>query len=126
MADSQHRGVPGVLWLTGTSYGLSFEGSQLIHLILGPATTALAVPLYRSRKLVWASLAPIVVTLLFGAPFAIISATGIAAPLGAEHGGGRSRARSRTTEPAAQRLLQKLANGRNGARCGRSRRSWGN
>lgn len=88
MADPQHRGVPGVLWLTGTSYGLSFEGAQFIHLILGPATVALVVPLYRSRKLVWASLAPIAVTLLFGAPFAIISATGIAALLGAEDGAG--------------------------------------
>tara|TARA_R110002020_G_scaffold46695_6_gene132807 strand:- start:2792 stop:3511 length:720 start_codon:yes stop_codon:yes gene_type:complete len=73
-----------VLQLTGTSYGVYFDGAQFIHFILGPATVALAVPLYRSRKLVRASLAPIVATLLVGAPFAIISATGIAALLGAE------------------------------------------
>ena len=75
-----------VLQLTGTSYGVYFDGAQFIHFILGPATVALAVPLYRSRKLIRASLAPIMATLAVGAPFAIVSATGIAALLGAEHG----------------------------------------
>ncbi|MHA6732358.1 LrgB family protein [Devosia sp. A369] len=72
-----------VLQLTGTSYALYFGGAQFIHFILGPATVALAVPLYRSRSLVRASALPIIVTLLVGAPFAILSATGIALLIGA-------------------------------------------
>ena len=73
-----------VLQLTGTNYAVDFDGAQFIHFILGPATVALAVPLYRSRKLVQTSLAPVVATLLVGAPFAILSATGVVALLGAE------------------------------------------
>lgn len=72
-----------VLQVTGTSYDVYFDGAQFIHFLLGPATVALAVPLYRSRRLVRASLAPILATLLIGAPFAIVSATGIAALFGA-------------------------------------------
>lgn len=72
-----------VLQLTGTRYDVYFEGAQFIHFILGPATVALAVPLYRSRGLVRSSALPILATLLVGAPFAIVSATGLAALLGA-------------------------------------------
>lgn len=72
-----------VLQLTGTSYDTYFDGAQFIHFILGPATVALAVPLYRSRKLVRASALPILAALAIGAPFAMLSATGIAAMLGA-------------------------------------------
>lgn len=75
--------IAAVLQLTGTSYEVYFEGAQFIHFILGPATVALAVPLYRSRRLVRASALPILVTLLVGAPFAILSATAIAVVLGA-------------------------------------------
>ncbi|WP_240231951.1 LrgB family protein [Devosia lacusdianchii] len=72
-----------VLQLTGTSYNTYFDGAQFIHFILGPATVALAVPLYRSRKLVRASALPILAALAVGAPFAMLSATGIALLLGA-------------------------------------------
>ena len=37
-----------VLWTTGTKYLDYFEGAQFIHFLLGPATVALAVPLYLS------------------------------------------------------------------------------
>ena len=50
---------------------------------LGPATVALAVPLYRNRALVRASALPILAALAVGAPMAILSAVGIAAALGA-------------------------------------------
>ena len=74
-----------VLQLTGTSYDTYFDGAQFIHFILGPATVALAVPLYRSRKLVRASALPILAALAIGAPFAMLSATGIALLFGAAH-----------------------------------------
>ena len=37
----------GLLTVTGTSYESYFAGAQFIHFLLGPATVALAVPLYR-------------------------------------------------------------------------------
>ncbi|NEV78405.1 LrgB family protein, partial [Rhodopseudomonas sp. BR0C11] len=38
------------LWATGTSYTTYFGGAQFVHFLLGPATVALAVPLYENRK----------------------------------------------------------------------------
>lgn len=64
-----------VLGVTGTSYDTYFVGAQFIHFILGPATVALALPLYRARKLVRAKVLPILAALAIGAPFAIASAT---------------------------------------------------
>ena len=36
----------GLLWLTDTPYRTYFEGAQFVHFLLGPATVALAIPLY--------------------------------------------------------------------------------
>jgi predicted murein hydrolase (TIGR00659 family) len=71
-----------VLQLTGTRYDTYFDGAQFIHFVLGPATVALAVPLYRARKLVRAAALPILAALAVGAPFAMASATIIAFLLG--------------------------------------------
>src|SRR5579859_3129402 len=35
-----------ILMLTGTPYQTYFDGAQFVHFLLGPATVALAVPLY--------------------------------------------------------------------------------
>ena len=72
-----------ILQVTGTPYSTYFDGAQFVHFVLGPATVALAVPLYRSRALVKASALPIIAALLVGAPFAMISAVGLAYALGA-------------------------------------------
>ena len=38
--------LAGLLLLTDTPYSVYFQGAQFIHFLLGPATVALAVPLY--------------------------------------------------------------------------------
>lgn len=38
------------LQLTGTPYTSYFAGAQFVHFLLGPATVALAVPLYENRR----------------------------------------------------------------------------
>jgi predicted murein hydrolase (TIGR00659 family) len=67
----------GILTLTGTSYTTYFEGAQFVHFLLGPATVALAVPLYlnvrKLREMAWA----IGVGLLAGSLAAIVSAVWI-------------------------------------------------
>lgn len=73
----------GILMATGTSYETYFEGAQFVHFLLGPATVALAIPLYRQFHRVRESALAIAVSLLVGSAFAAISAMGIAWALGA-------------------------------------------
>lgn len=61
------------LYVTGTSYTTYFSGAQFVHFLLGPATVALAVPLYENRKLVAAAILPMLVALLVGSATAIVS-----------------------------------------------------
>ncbi|MDP4795844.1 MAG: LrgB family protein [Rhodospirillales bacterium] len=39
--------IAGLLWVTGVPYQDYFDGAQFVHFLLGPATVALAVPLYQ-------------------------------------------------------------------------------
>ena len=66
--------IAPVLWLTQTSYATYFEGAQFIHFLLGPATIALAVPLWDNRDTIRASIAPIVLALFAGSIVAAGSA----------------------------------------------------
>ncbi|MBN9584756.1 MAG: LrgB family protein [Afipia sp.] len=61
------------LYATGTSYTAYFSGAQFVHFLLGPATVALAVPLYENRKLVAAAIVPMLVALMVGSATAIVS-----------------------------------------------------
>jgi len=67
-----------VLVITDTPYSVYFEGAKFVHFMLGPATVALAIPLYRQ----WSSLKrhPIALTvsLLTGSLTAVLSAIFIA------------------------------------------------
>ncbi|WP_225246638.1 LrgB family protein [Agrobacterium tomkonis] len=54
-------------------YERYFAGAQFIHFLLGPATVAIAVPLYRKRNEVRALLLPISVALLVGSIVAMAS-----------------------------------------------------
>ncbi|MGX7741437.1 LrgB family protein [Rhodopseudomonas parapalustris] len=66
------------LWATGTSYTTYFGGAQFVHFLLGPATVALAVPLYENRKLVLAAILPMVLALVVGCVTAIVSVVWLA------------------------------------------------
>jgi putative effector of murein hydrolase len=58
--------IGAFLLVTGTSYTTYFGGAQFVHFLLGPATVALAVPLYENRKVVAAAILPMLVALLVG------------------------------------------------------------
>lgn len=66
------------LWATGTSYTTYFSGAQFVHFLLGPATVALAVPLYENRKLVLAAILPMALALVVGCVTAIVSVVWLA------------------------------------------------
>ena len=64
----------GMLAATGTPYRTYFEGAQFVHFLIGPATVALALPLYRNRHTVWRAILPMGAALLVGALAAMVSA----------------------------------------------------
>ncbi|MGP6086677.1 LrgB family protein [Antarctobacter jejuensis] len=66
--------VAPVLWLTQTDYTTYFEGAQFIHFLLGPATVALALPLWDNRDTIRTSVVPIGLALLAGSIVAAGSA----------------------------------------------------
>jgi predicted murein hydrolase (TIGR00659 family) len=74
-----------LLEATGTDYQTYFKGAQFVHFLLGPATVALAVPLYRNLEAVRQNLLPMAASLIVGAVVAVVSAVLIARALGAPH-----------------------------------------
>ena len=66
--------VVALLALTGTDYFTYFEGAQFVHFLLGPATVALAIPLYRQWHHVRASWLAIGASMLTGSLAAIVTA----------------------------------------------------
>jgi predicted murein hydrolase (TIGR00659 family) len=75
--------VVAVLQLTGTSYEVYFETAKLVHLLLGPAVVALAVPLYANLRTIQRSASAIFCGVVMGAVSAAVSAVCIAWALGA-------------------------------------------
>ncbi len=73
----------GFLSLTATPYETYFEGAKFVHFLLGPATVALAIPLYRQLGKLCSLLLPIAVALPVGLVVASFSAVAIARALGA-------------------------------------------
>jgi putative effector of murein hydrolase len=66
-----------ILTLTQTPYPVYFEGAQFVHFLLGPATVALAIPLYRQFERVRRSALALVVSLICGSLTAIGTAVGL-------------------------------------------------
>ncbi len=71
-----------VLWMTATPYQTYFEGAQFVHFMLGPATVALAAPLYGNLSRIRRSAIPLLCALLAGSVTAILSALGVAYAMG--------------------------------------------
>ena len=67
-----------VLVMTDTPYDVYFEGAQFVHFMLGPATVALAIPLYRQWNTLKRHPIALTVSLLTGSLTAVLSAIFIA------------------------------------------------
>ncbi|MCE2517434.1 MAG: LrgB family protein [Alphaproteobacteria bacterium] len=76
--------VSAVLVGFGIDYERYFNGAKFIHFLLGPATVALAVPIYTHWSTVRAARWPIMVAVLAGSFFAIAITWGLAVALGLE------------------------------------------
>ena len=100
--------VAALLKLSGTSYKTYFDGAQFVHFLLGPATVALGVPLYKNFALVWRNLAPMAAALVVGSVVAIVSSVGIAAWAGAPREALISMAPKSVTAGVAMAVSEKL------------------
>ncbi|MFT5662009.1 MAG: putative effector of murein hydrolase [Sulfurimonas sp.] len=76
--------IMSALLITGTSYKEYFKSVEIIHFFLGPATVALALPLYNNLTHVKSLFFPIVITLLVAGVFSIVLAVSLLWLLGAE------------------------------------------
>lgn len=93
--------VAVVLVVSGTPYPAYFAGAQFVHFLLGPATVALAIPLFRNLAQVRRRLLPIVAALLAGSMTAIGSAVAVAWMLGADDAALAALAPKSITAPIA-------------------------
>ena len=97
-----------ILLLTATSYQTYFDGAQFVHFLLGPATVALAVPLYAQFKRVKAMLLPVLAGLLAGSLTAAFSAIAIARLFGASLPTQLSLAPKSVTTPIAMGIAERI------------------
>lgn len=100
--------VVTILGASGTSYQTYFAGAQFVHFLLGPATVALALPLYRQIESVRRSAVAILVAILAGSLTAIVSAVGIAWLLGGSRDVLISLAPKSVTAPVAMGITEQL------------------
>jgi predicted murein hydrolase (TIGR00659 family) len=100
--------LAGGLLALGLDYRAYFAGAQFVHFLLGPATVALAVPLYRQWRAVRASLPAAVASVLLGGLFAALAGIGIALGLGAAPEVTASLAPRSVTTPVAMGIAEAL------------------
>ncbi|MCL4675110.1 MAG: LrgB family protein [Pararhodobacter sp.] len=97
-----------MLWITQTPYTVYFEGAKFVHFLLGPATVALAVPLYVQGARLKSAILPVLAGLGAGSVVAVTSALLIARTLGADDITLASLAPKSTTAPVAIGIAQSL------------------
>ena len=97
-----------ILVATGTPYATYFEGAQFVHFLLGPATVALAVPLYRQLGRLRRLWLPVAVAVVVGVGVAAASAMAIARLLGGSDESLLSLAPKSVTAPVAMGIAEKI------------------
>jgi predicted murein hydrolase (TIGR00659 family) len=97
-----------VLQATGTRFETYFDGAQFVHFLLGPATVALAVPLYRNLHHLKGAVPATIGALLIGSITAALSAVALAWWLGAGEETLRSIAPKSVTMPIAIGITEQL------------------
>jgi len=100
--------IAAVLLPTGGDYERYFEGAQFVHFLLGPATVALAIPLYKELARVRRALVPLVASLVVGSLTAAGTAMGLAWLAGASRETVASLAPKSVTTPVAMGVSEAL------------------
>lgn len=76
--------VASFIELIDMPYETYFQGAQFIHFLLGSATVALAIPIYRGIDSLKNRVIPLLVALLLGGAISIATGVGISTLLGAD------------------------------------------
>ena len=97
-----------LLWATGTPYATYFEGAQFVHFLLGPATVALAVPLYEQMGRLRRLALPLLGALVVGTLAATVTAIGVGWALGASPATLASLAPKSVTTPVAMGIAEQI------------------
>ena len=97
-----------LLWATGTPYATYFEGAQFVHFLLGPATVALAVPLFEQLHRLRRLALPLLIALTAGAVATALTAIAVAWLLGATPATLASFAPKSVTMPVAMGIAEKI------------------
>ncbi|WP_129675406.1 LrgB family protein [Candidatus Chloroploca sp. Khr17] len=97
-----------LLLLTATSYEVYFDGAQFIHFLLGPATVALAIPLYQAERKLRQVLLPGLGALVIGAATGIIAAVLLGRLVGLDEPVLRSLAPKSITTPIAMGVAEAI------------------
>ena len=93
--------LAALLWASKTPYAIYFEGAQFVHFLLGPATVALAGPLYANLHHVRQSLVPMIGALCAGSGVAVFSCLWLGQAFGLDGATLASLAPKSTTAPVA-------------------------
>lgn len=96
------------LMLTGTRYEAYFAGGQYVHFLLGPATVALAIPLYQQFSKLKKLWFPVMVALISGVMIGALSSVFIARWLGASLQTQLSLAPKSVTAPVAMGISEQI------------------
>jgi predicted murein hydrolase (TIGR00659 family) len=96
------------LRLRGLTYAAYFEQVRFLNFLLGPATVALAVPLYEQRAKLRAAFTPLIGSLFAGSACGILSAWGIARAFGAPREILLSLAPKSVTTPIAIAICERI------------------
>ena len=96
------------LLLTGVDYQTYFGGAQFIHFLLGPATVALAIPLYRQWQVLKTSLGAVLVSVSVGGLVAAGCGSALAAMTGASPAVVASLAARSVTVPVALGVSEQI------------------
>lgn len=97
-----------LLMFTGIAYADYFEGAQFVHFLLGPATVALAVPLYQQCSKLKRLWLPITLSLFAGVSIGALSSVLLAQVLGASTQTVLSLAPKSVTAPVAMGIAEKI------------------
>ena len=97
-----------LLWLTGTPYATYFQGAQFVHFLLGPATVALAVPLFEQLPRLKRLWLPLLGALVAGSVAAAVTAVLVGWAQGASRATLASLAPKSVTSPVAMGIAEKI------------------
>jgi predicted murein hydrolase (TIGR00659 family) len=97
-----------LLWLAEIKYEHYFASVQLIHFLLGPATVALAVPLFRHREKVRRAALPIMAGLICGSTAGVSTAYAICFAAGIELSLTASLSTKSITAPVAMAIAEQI------------------